>query len=175
MRYVMKAGILYRGPDRVLARLKGSFVGPEKRVYQNDGSMALRTSVCVQEHPGMQRADVRSRTYVMLDAEEKEIAVARPGYAEGDDPAVAGWPVCRLPRVDHAAVTIHGRKYLLTMQNSRNYTLRDRAGYIVVQIMHRGSTGGWDMDVDGDLAPEILCGLFAFCRYIEQENEFLVV
>ena len=61
------------------------------------------------------------------------------------------------------------------MQNSQNYTLRDRAGYIVVQIMHRGLTGGWNMEVDEDFTPEILSGLFAFCRYIEQENEFLVV
>ena len=24
-------------------------------------------------------------------------------------------------------------------------------------------------------APVIICGIFAFCRYIEQENEFLIV
>ena len=175
MRYVMRSGVLYREPNCALVKLKGVFVGPEKRVHLLDGTLVLRTSIKEFDVPADRKADVRSHAYVMLNAKDEEIAVARPDYADGDDPAVVGWPICRMPRVDHAAVTIHGKQYLLTMQNSQNYTLRDRAGYIVVQIMHRGLIGGWNMEVDEDFAPEILCGLFAFCRYIEQENEFLVV
>ena len=30
----------------------------------------------------------------------------RPGYAEGEDPLVTGWPICRLPRVDHGKTTL---------------------------------------------------------------------
>ena len=175
MRYIMRSGILYQEANCVLAKLRGVFAGSEKRVYRHDGSMVLKTVIREIDKPNVKRADVRSRVYVMLDAEDKEIAVARPDYAEGDDPAVVGWPICRMPRVDHAAVTIHGKQYLLTMQNSQNYTLKDAAGYSVVQIMHRGLAGGWNIDADEIFAPEILCGLFAFCRYIEQENELLIV
>ena len=35
--------------------------------------------------------------------------------------------------------------------------------------------GGWLFHDDHGFAPEVLCGIFAFCRYIEQENEFLIV
>lgn len=175
MRYVMRSGVLYREPNCPLARLKGGFVGTEKQVYRNDGSLALKTFIRRIEVPNAKQADVRSRAYVMLDAQDREIAVARPDYAEGDDPAVAGWPICRMPRADHAALELHGRKYTLVMHNCQNYILRDTTGTIVVQIMHRGLTGGWNVEADDSLAPEILCGLFVFCRYLEQENELLVV
>jgi len=61
------------------------------------------------------------------------------------------------------------------MHSSRNYALKDSAGYSVVQIVRRGPAGGWDIEAVGELAPEILCGLFAFCGYMEQENESLIV
>lgn len=175
MRYVMKSGVLYREPSCALAKLKGVFVGPEKRVYLNDGSLVLKTAIRQLDVPAAKKADVRSYAYVMLDAADTQIAVARPDYADGDDPAIVGWPICRMPRVDRAAVEIYGKKYILIMQNSQNYTLKDTAGYIVVQVMHRGLTGGWNLDVDETFTPEILCGLFAFCRYIEQENELQIV
>ena len=85
------------------------------------------------------------------------------------------WPICRMPRVDHAAVTIDGKPYALVMHNSQNYGLNDPSGYTVVQIMHRGLCGGWDIDADEAFSPGILCGLFAFCRYMEHENEFMIV
>lgn len=42
-------------------------------------------------------------------------------------------------------------------------------------IMRRGLCGGWLIDAFDDFSPEILCGIFVFCRYVEQENEFLIV
>lgn len=175
MRYLMRSGILYGEREKPLSRLKSIFAGPEKRIYQSDGSLALKTIIQELDVPPEKRADVRSHLYVMLDAVGAEIAVARPCYAQGDDPAVAGWPVCRMPRVDRAAVELQNRAYELFMQDSQTYTLTDAAGYTAVQIMHRGLPGGWNIDADAGFAPEILCGLFAFCRYMEQENEFLVV
>ena len=32
-----------------------------------------------------------------------------PDYAEGNDPTVVGWPLCRMPRVDHAKL-VRGRE-----------------------------------------------------------------
>jgi len=61
------------------------------------------------------------------------------------------------------------------MHNSQNYSMKDRSGYVILQIMHRGLMGGWLFHDDHGFAPEVLCGIFAFCRYIEQENEFLIV
>lgn len=45
MRYIMKSGVLYREPGYALAKLKGVFVGPEKRVYLSDGSHALNITM----------------------------------------------------------------------------------------------------------------------------------
>lgn len=175
MKYLMKSGVLYQAPDCALAKLKGIFIGPEKNVYLADGSLVLTITRKAPAPSEKQGADVRSHVYVMCDTEGREIAEARPGYAEGDDPTVTGWPVNRMPRVDHAAVTLAGKTYTLVMQNSQNYTLETSDGAAVVQILHRGLVGGWNLTVNEDFPPEILCGLFAFCRYIEQENELLVV
>lgn len=155
-------------------RTKGVFIGPEKSVFHPNGDQILCTDIRQQSAPTGRQGDVRFREYVMLDSAGKTLACANPGYAEGDDPAVVGWPIYRMPRVDHADIQMDGKAYILTMQNSQNYTLKDSAGYTVVQIMHRGLAGGWNIDTDECFAPEILCGLFAFCRYIEQENELLI-
>ena len=100
---------------------------------------------------------------------------ARPGYAEGDDPGVVGWPICRMPRVDHANIVVNGEEYLLTMHNSQNYSLLNTRNSEVLRIMHKGIAGGWIVEDICGLVPEIICGIFIFCRYIEQENEFLIV
>ena len=67
------------------------------------------------------------------------------------------------------------QSYALVMHNSQNYGLKDPTGCTVVQIMHRGLCGGWNIDTDEAFSSGILCGIFAFCRYMEQENEFVVV
>ena len=41
--------------------------------------------------------------------------------------------------------------------------------------MHRGIAGGWTLEDNCGFSPEMLCGIFIFCRYIEQENEFMIV
>lgn len=48
-------------------------------------------------------------------------------------------------------------------------------GTVVLQIMHRGIAGGWTIDTVEKFQPQVICGLFMFCRYIEQENEFIIV
>ena len=40
---------------------------------------------------------------------------------------------------------------------------------------HRGLIGGWTVEDDAGFTPEILCALFTFSRYLEHENEFVVV
>lgn len=69
--------------------------------------------------------------------------------------------------MQNANIVVNGEEYLLTMHNSQNYSLINAHNSEVLRIMHKGIAGGW--------AVEDICGIFIFCRYIEQENEFLVV
>ena len=80
-----------------------------------------------------------------------------------------------MPRVDHARLRWEAREYLLIMQNSRTYGLLSMNGKKLVQIEHQGVTGGWQVETWKDFAPPFLCGLFVFCRYLERENELMIV
>ena len=71
--------------------------------------------------------------------------------------------------------TMNGEEYLLTMHNSQNYSLINAHNSEVLRIMHKGIAGGWAVEDHSGFTPEIICGIFIFCRYIEQENEFLIV
>lgn len=174
MKYIMKAGTLYFN-DITSARIKGTFTGPEKKIYSDNGTMAMHTDIVNLDVPSNERGNVRYRQYILFDVNGNKHAVARPDYAEGDDPTVVGWPICRMPRVDHAKIVLDGKEYLLVMQNDQNYSLSEKSGKIVVQIFHRGLGGGWNIEATDDFVPETICGIFVFCKYIEQENEFLVV
>lgn len=174
MEYIMKSGrLLY--DDKLSARIKSIFTGPEKKIFAADGCLLMRTDIRNLEAPFGQTGNVRYRQYVMFNGEGKECVVAKPDYAKDDDPDVVGWPICRLPGVDHAQLFIGEREYLLSMRNNQNYSLSEKQGQAVVQIIHRGLCGGWDIDAADSFSPEIICGIFIFCRYIEQENEFLIV
>ena len=176
MRYTIRAGMLYEeNRQESLIHMKGIFSGPEKHICLPNEEWVLRTFIRDLPAPPRKRSDVRFREYVMLDPDGAEIARGKPDYAQGEDPAVTGWPICRMPRVDHADVTIQGKPYALIMHNSQNYTMKDIHDADVLRIMHRGLIGGWLLEDRCGFAPEILCALFAFCRYIELENEFIIV
>lgn len=176
MKYLMKSGILYDEEfQQVLAKVKNTLTGPVKKIYQNAGEPSLSTDIYYADTKKEHIGDVRYKSYVLINRKNQIIATAQPEYAEEDDPDINGWPLCRMPRVNHAQVFIDDQKYLLTMHNSQNYSMKNTAGHEVLKIMHRGLSGGWSLEDTVDFAPDFLCGLFAFCRYIEQENEFLIV
>lgn len=174
MKYRMKSGNLFLN-DTLSVRIKNTFSGFERKIFDAKGGLLLCTDICGQEASLHKGGSVRCRQYVMFDGNKIKCAIARPDYAEGHDPAVAGWPICRMPRVDHAQLFIGRKEYLLSMKDSQNYCLSEKHGKTVLQIMHRGLCGGWDIDAADDLVPEMICGIFVFCKYMEQENEFLVV
>lgn len=172
----MKGGILYREDTRQeLARIRKALLGAEKKICDPDGNVALEADIRVLDKSQDVQADVRNKEYVLTDPQGEVLALARPDYAPGDAPEEAGWPLCRLPRVDRAQVAVAGKEYILTMENSQNYLLRNADGHQVLRVLHRGITGGWSLEEELNLSPALLCGLFVFCRYIEQENEFMVV
>lgn len=174
MKYTMKAGALSAN-EKILARLKGGPAAQEKKVFLSNGAFALRTCIRNLAAPHGKENDIRFRQYVMFDAAGKQCGVARPGYAKDDDPAIVGWPICRMPSVNRTLVSLHGERYQLTMQSIQNYVLTAQSGRAVVQILHKGLAGGWSIEADDKFPPEIICGIFLFCRYIEQENEFNIV
>ena len=175
MNYIMKSGCLCNEQSgEALAKIKSSFSSPSKRIQLSEINTEYHTDIRKPDAPTECSSDVRLREYY-LGNQGNTVMTGRPGYAEGEDPLVTGWPICRLPRVDHAQIRIGGNEYHLAMHNSQNYTLKDKTGYVILQIMHRGLIGGWLFCDDHGFTPEILCGLFVFCRYIEQENEFLLV
>ena len=173
MKYIMKAGTLYFN-NIVSARIEGSFTGSEKKIYSANGSIIMHTDVANLEVPPNETVNVCYRQYILFDSSGNKCAVANPDYAKGDAPTVA-WPLCRMPRVDHAKIVYDKNEYLLVMQNDQNYLLSDKYGFYFIQIFHRGLAGGWDIKVMNDFSPEIICGIFVFCKYIEQENEFSIV
>lgn len=176
MQYVIKAGILYRHDSQtVLAKIKNERIGSQKKIHRVTDESIYETSIQYLDESKASTSDVRNREYKLIDSEGRLLVSARPGYADGDVPDVVGWPICRMPKVDHANITINGEKYVLTMHNSQNYALTDSNNVEVLRILHKGIVGGWMLEDNCGFAPEILCGIFAFCRYIEQENEFLIV
>lgn len=173
MNYIMRSGCLSKEQScEVMAKIKSTITGPVKKILLSDAE--YHTDIRRLNPPPERSGDVRFREYIFADQKDTWMT-GRPYYADGEDPAIAGWPVCRLPRVDHALIRIGEQEYDLTMHNSQNYSMKDRSGYVILQIMHRGLMGGWQFHDDHGFAPEVLCGIFAFCRYIEQENEFLIV
>ncbi len=174
MNYIMKSGCLTQEPSgAILARIKGTFSGPSKRITLSNAE--YHTDIRHLEALAGRSSDVRFREYVLVNQCGTGIMIGKPGYADGDDPAVTGWPIYRMPRVDHARITIGTEEYGLIMHNRQNYSMKDKTGYVILQIIHRGLIGGWKFHDDYGFAPEILCGIFAFCRYIELENELQIV
>ena len=165
MKYTIKAGVLYKNESQLaLARIKSVLLGPQRKILSIAGELLLTADVRYLDESKASSGDVRNREYLLTDNENQLVGSARPGYADGDDPDVVGWPICRMPGVDHANIVVNGEEYLLTMHNSQNYSL-----------LNTCNSGGWIVEDICGFVPEIICGIFIFCRYIEQENEFLIV
>lgn len=176
MRYTMKAGALYRDDSKeVLVKMKSALNGPEKRIYRDGEGMTMKTGIRYPDSQKEYSGDIRNKEYIMTDGGDTVIAVGRPGYARGDGLEEAGRPVRGLPRIDRASLTVENQRFFLTMHDSRHYSLRDGKNDDILRILHKGLSGGWSIEDNHGFSLEIICGIFAFCRYIEQENEFLIV
>lgn len=174
--YKMKAGALFEeAGDRPLACLDRACFGTEKQILSPEGEVLLRTRIGALAPSPDQMESTPGREYLMLGPAGALYARALPEYAAGDASIDDGWPLSRVPRVDHARLEYGGETFLLAMRNSQNYTLYDSARHILVQIIHMGLPGGWSVETQRQFPPQFLCGLFVFCRYLELENQFPVV
>lgn len=174
MKYVMKAGMLYTD-GKMYAQIKGSFNGPEKKIYLADGTLALRTEIRYLKSPQGMEGDFRSRQYLIFDADGKECALAEPDDIREANMKAAGCPVSRTIRMEHEQMLFGKEEYMLFMQSAQSYSLTEKNGNAVVKILHRGLTGGWNIEADDRFSPELICGIFVFCRYMEQESEYFAV
>lgn len=161
MTYLMKRGRLY-GDDRQteLAVIRSELSGRRKQV-ETGGRLYT--------------ADVLPDGYRLEDENRQPVLEGKPGYAAGEDPAQFGWPLCRTPRCDHVCLRMEGREWLLEQLNCQNYRLLDSEGAPVLAVIHRGLTGGWDLETQRGFEPWMLCGIFLFCLYLDRENEFAAV
>lgn len=176
MGYLIKSGILWEeGKKRGYIKYTGS--GAERQIFSCDDKLLVKVRTERQKADTEERGDISYITYVMTDLNGKEVAVAKPEYADNENPAVYGWPLCHLPRVNRARVFIHRckKKYWLVMENAGKYVLKEESGKAVMEITHRGLVGGWDIAGTEDFGCEGVCGIFLFGRFLERENEFWVV
>ena len=176
MEYTMKSGVLLQEPSHTaLAGIKSVLTGSVKRIQKCADEWLLEAGIRYLDERNVHSGDVRNKEYVLTDHRGSVVASAFPGYARGEEPDVAGWPIHRMPKVDHAKVTIAGAEYMLTMCSGQKYTVKDAGGAEILRILHKGIAGGWNVEDDHGFAPEILCGIFVFSRYIEHENEFMII
>ncbi|MCD8323077.1 MAG: hypothetical protein LUC89_09375 [Oscillospiraceae bacterium] len=135
-----------------------------------ESAIKLNTDILQMERTSSRRRDVRDLKYVLTDGSGKTLVSAVPGYSTLEDPSVMGWPAFRAPEVDHAAILVGDRSYLLTRRGADDYLLTDENEAVLCARRNNLSIT-WSIESDADFSAEIICGLYIFCRYIEHENE----
>ena len=175
MNYRLLSGVLYGEKDGApLAKIRSSVCGPQKEITAADGAPLYTSEIRFLDAPSGRGGEVNYHKYA-LNAADGSCIEASPAYNPDFDPESDGWPLCRLPRADRAMLALGSALYTLIMQNTQNYILQNAAGAVVARIVHRGVTGGWDIDAPATMSAGLVCGLYVFSRYQERENEFLLV
>lgn len=153
-----------------LACIHSTLDGQRKEILPSQGEEApYQTRVCRDE------AGANGHRYELCAPSGQLVALGLPGYADGEDPAVYGRPVNRMPRAQHIRVQLGARRCLLCQQDCCHYRLRAQDGQTLLTISHRGLAGGWDLSCREPFPPAVLCGLLVFCLYLDRENEFIAV
>lgn len=177
MKYLLKAGVLYeeeQGEQGVpLANIQNHYFGIEKQIHV--GEALFYTGVAKESAPMERLVRACPKRYFMRVAGGTILLSGTPKYARNEDPSVIGWPVYKVTHVDSAELSMQGHDAHLQMVNSQNYLLVDIYGREIIRILHRGVIGGWRVEAEEGFSYEMICGIFVFCRYLEQENELLVV
>lgn len=171
MKYYIHFGKLYAMKENsqgaCLCYLKKPMYSLNKVIVSSDGNVITKTEV-IQMNRSKR---LENRRYLLKDAEDHVRAEGQLRYAEGADQ----WPVCHAPRVDSVLLRMGDSKYVLKMLNSQNFTMTDMDGNRVMGIIHDGVNGGWLVNDNGTFNSCDIMGVFIFCRYLDKENEFMVV
>ena len=163
--YRLHRSILTEGA-RPLARITARHSkGGARQILLPDGELALSFRVRRRAAGWGLPAE-----YVLENARGERVGCARPGYAEHTLTGILTSP-CRPALVDHAAVELYQRSYLLRRERYGQYSLFDTAGALLARFNVRRFLSGWQLKTDVRFSPEILCGLVLLCKYLEWEND----
>lgn len=170
MKYYLVLGTMYSDNDNTkLIHIKSSFFSSKKQIIASDGTLQLQTNI-LNFVP-----DVRSHEYVLTDMHENRIAIATPDYAKQENPDTHKYPINRAPLVDHAKLLICNKEFNLVRMCVNCYEVYDLSSQAVVKIYRSKATWKWLIDAEAEFVPAVLCGIFVFCKYLEKENELIVI
>lgn len=173
MNLLIKSGTLYRTDNevsgQVLANIHNRLFGLEKRIIA--GEKQFVTQIRTEIPAGERIYGACPKQYLLKNSGGEILLSGVPKYADEDRQFIY-----RMPRVNSAELKFQNRSGLLRMINNQNYRLTDPSGKVILTLQRRGIfSGGWNLDAVEELRPEFLCGIFIFCRYMEQENELPIV
>ncbi len=170
MKYYIRSGKLYAAgasdPAPCLCSIVSPFCASVKSVADREGRLLLKTSVSQEKAETYPQA----KTYLMESPSGEVLARGKLLYADGENPQCLG----RLPRVDRVTLRAGGRPYTLRMRNSQYYVLSSEESR-AMEIVHNQSAGGWNVETTEEFPPGMVMGLFIFSRYLDKENEFVIV
>lgn len=140
MKYIMKSGKLYRD-GAMLIQCKSRRISPWKIICDKEGKELLYTEIYqrnsdvsgisdmqTKESSRAEYGDIVGRRYLLRKMDGSICTSAAPFYAAGERLTENGFPVCRMPRVDHALMDIQGKTCVLIRKNGENMYFRMKAG-----------------------------------------------
>lgn len=143
---------------------------------QKNAGMGFKDRVLEKAGSCAECRDISGRRYLLCRMDGSVCASAIPLYAAEEKLSENGFPVCRMPGVDHAVISMQGKAFVLTRRKWGEYILQDENGQVLMQILHVGALGRqYEIETFSDWEPEIIAGIVQFSRYMERENEFLNV
>lgn len=181
MRYHIHYGKLFpvspEGNEDCLCYISQPVYTQNKILYSADGSRVVFVEIAEAETGSVIGAETSAgpqytaHRYIIKEKDGRLLAEGRPGYS-GQAPVQ---PLSRGPRADHVVTRLPDISCRLIMQNSQNFILTADGGRRMMELIHNGVSGGWNITADGSLDVMLVMGIFLFSRYLEKENEFVVV
>ena len=186
MKYIMKAGKLYLD-GAVLIQCRNRMISPGKiicdkegrellytEIFQKDKNQAATVNTWQKDDNNAEYRDISGRRYLIREMDGSVCASAAPFYAAEEKLSENGFPVCRMPRVDHAVLDIRGKAFVLIRRKWGEYVLQDEKGQVLMQIRYTGVIGQqYEIETFAAWEPEMIAGIVQLGRYMERESEFL--
>lgn len=188
MKYIMKAGKLYLD-GAVLIQCRNRMISPGKIICDKEGRELLYTEIYqkysdvsgisdmqAKESSHAEYRDIAGRRYLLRKMDGSICTSAAPFYAAEERLPENGFPVCRMPRVDHILMEIQGKTCVLIREKWGEYVLQDVGGQVLMRIRYTGALGRqYEIDTFSTWKPEMIAGIVQLSHYMERESEFLNV
>ncbi len=188
MKYIMKSGKLYLD-GVMLIQCKSRRISSWKIICDKEGKELLYTEIYqknsdvsgisdmqAKESRRAEYRDIAGRRYLLRKMDGSICTSAAPFYAAEERLTENGFPVCRMPRVDHVLMDIQGKTCVLIRKKWGEYVLQDEGGKVLMQILYAGALGlQYEIETFSTWKPEMIVGIVQLSRYMERESEFLNV